>query len=387
MNKGFLYLLVLIFGIFVSSELFAQDKSEHTIYMKDGSIIRGKIIEINPKLIKIQIEDESIVVRDFEQVYNITKEEVKSEKEEIVIPEHSLLKFDFSAGLGRLGGDTTYQIGGTVVDPSASYNYHFPISELEFPLDVYMISVEGSIEFAEKWKISVGLKKNITDDAGKMKDSDWGVPFEDPPGSESWWWYGPNSLDIYSESDADLDALIVDINLRYRFYEKSNWSFITGLGYLRQNFDYACRLIEQWSPSGLSGYDYNGTGEVGLAYEVTYNIPYMQIGAQLKIKDKFRFEAILGYSPIVNVEDKDSHLLRDPPIFAKGDCDGDAILFSFTGRYDFLKNWFLTTEFGQAQIDTEGTQKNYINGEWVWTTDETIKSEQIYYALTVGYEF
>jgi outer membrane protease len=296
-------------------------------------------------------------------------------------------KVDLTLGIGMLTGDTTYQIGGTVVTPSGSGELHFPISELEFPLDVYMISVEGSIEFAEKWKVSAGVKKNITGNAGKMKDSDWGVPFEDPPGSGTWRWYGPNSLDIYSESDADLDALIMDINLWYRFYEKSSWSFIAGLGYIRQNFDYECSLIEQWSPSGLSGYDYTGTGEVGLTYEVTYNIPYMQIGTQFKIKDKFRLEASLGYSPIVNAEDEDGHLLRDPPIFAKGDCDGDAILFSFTGRYDFPKNWFFMAEFDYTQIDTDGTQKNYINGEWVWTTDETIESEQIFTVFAVGYAF
>lgn len=293
-------------------------------------------------------------------------------------------KFDLTLGLGMLSGDTTYQIGGTFDTPSGGGEIHFPLSELEFPLDVYMASVKGSMEFAEKWKVSASVKKNITSDAGKMKDSDWGVFFEDPPGSGTWW-YDPNSLDIYSESDAELDALITDINLRYRFYEKSNWSFIAGLGYLRQNFDYECSLIEQWSPSGLSGYDYTGTGEVGLTYEVTYNIPYMQIGTQFKIKDKFRLEASLGYSPIVNVEDEDHHLLRSK--VSKGDCDGDAFLLSLEGRYDFLKHWFLTLQLDYMTIDTDGKQKQYSYGEWTATIDQEIESEQIFAALAVGYAF
>ena len=283
-------------------------------------------------------------------------------------------KFDITLGIGKLSGDTTYQIGGTVVDSSGSYELHFPISELEFPLDVNMISVEGSVE-ADIWKLSLCVQKEITDDSGDMKDSDWITPSD------------PSRLDIYSTSDAELDALILDINFRGRFYKTSNWSFIAGLGYLRENFDFKCRLKRQYSPSGLPGYDFVGDGSVGLIYEVTYNIPYMQIGAQCKIKDKLRLEASLGYSPIVNVKDKDGHLLRVPPIFAKGNCDGDAILFSFTGRYDFPKNWFLTAEFGYAQIDTDGTQKNYINGGWVWTTDETIESEQLFTTFAVGYEF
>ncbi len=260
-------------------------------------------------------------------------------------------KPDLTLGIGRLSGHTTYQIGGTVDTPSGSYKYHFPISELEFPLDVYILSVGGSIEFAEKWKVSVGLKKNITSDAGKMKDSDWGVPFEDPPGSGSWWWYGPDSLDVYSESDADLDALIIDINFRGRFrFGKSNWSLIAGLGYIHQDFDYECRLIKQWSPSGLSGYDYTGTGAVALTYEVTYSIPYMEIGTQFKIKDKLSVEARLGYSPFVNVEDEDHHLLRSK--VNKGDCDGHAILFSLEGRYDFPSPSFLLTGSQPTNLQT-----------------------------------
>ncbi|MBU1163723.1 MAG: omptin family outer membrane protease, partial [Proteobacteria bacterium] len=233
--------------------------------------------------------------------YGAGAQEVVPEKSAEVQVERA--KFDLTLGHGMLRGDSTYQIGGTVDTPSGSSEIHFPLSELEFPLDVYMVSLGGSLEFAEKWKLNANVKKNITSDAGKMKDSDWGVFFDDP-----------NSLDIYSESDADLEALITDINLRYRFYKKSNWSFIAGLGYLRQNFDYEVSNLDQWYPSlnDYYGYDIGHdyvSGKV-LEYEVTYSIPYMEIGTQFKIKDKFSVEASLGYSPIVNVTDEDNHILR-----------------------------------------------------------------------------
>ncbi len=288
---------------------------------------------------------------------------------------------DLAIGIGALSGHTTYQIGGTVSTPLGSSEVHFPISELEFPLDVFMVSLEGSIGFAERWKVSAGVKKNITDDAGKMKDSDWGVPFEDPPGSDSWWWYGPDSLDIYSESDADLDALILDINLRYMVHR----GFFVGLGYIHQNFDYECSLIKQWSPSGLSGYDYTGTGDVGLTYEVTYNIPYIEIVFMGKATDTFTVEMSLGYSPIVDVEDEDHHLLRSK--VNKGDCDGDAILLSLEGRYDLPKNWFLTLGVDYTKIDADGTSKAYFSGVYDHTIDLEIESEQISYALNIGYAF
>lgn len=294
-------------------------------------------------------------------------------------------KFDLMLDVEKWEGDTTYQIGGTVTTPTATYKYHFPISELEFPLDVYMVSIAGSVEFKKRFIVSTGLKTNITDDAGKMKDSDWGVPFENPPGSGSWWWYGPDSLDIYSESDAELDALIIDINLRYRFFEKSGWSFSAGFGYLYQNFDYETRLNRQWSPSGLSGYDYTGTGEVTLTYEVDYSILFAEIGAQFKIKDKLSIEASLGYSPFVYAKDEDHHLLRS--MVSKGDCNGDAILFSLKGQYDFLKRWFLRLGFEYMKIETEGESDTYVYGVYDHTIDQEIFSDQSVIALDVGFIF
>jgi len=293
-------------------------------------------------------------------------------------------KVDFTLGIGQLRGDTTYQIGGKYVTPSTSGEYRFPISKLEFPLDVYMVSGGGSIEFAEKWKVSVGVKKNITSDAGKMKDSDWGIWYY-----EVSWWTDPDSLDIYSESDAELDALIMDINFRYRFYEKGNWSFTAGLGYIRQNFDYEVSNVDQWYPSlnDYYGYDIGHdrlSGKV-LTYEVIYSIPYIEIAPKLKIKDKFSVELSLGYSPFVNVEDEDNHILRSK--VSKGDCDGNATLLSLEGRYDFLKHWFLTLQLHYMTIDTDGKQKQYTEGVWTATIDQKIMSEQTFAAFALGFEF
>jgi len=276
-------------------------------------------------------------------------------------------------GIGKLSGDTTYQIGGNYVTPLGSGQVHFPISELEFPLDVWMVSVEGSKEFAEKWKVSVGVKKNITSDAGKMKDSDWLTLSN------------PGQLDVYSESDAKLDALIMDISLHYRFYEKSNWSLIAGLGYIRQNFDYGCKLIRQWSPSGLAGYDYTGTGAVGITYKVIYNIPYIEIGVQGSFKDDFSVEASLGYSSIVDAEDEDVHILR--AMVSEADCDGDAILLSLKGRFYLSKNWLVMAEFDYTKIEVDGTSMSYIGGVYTHTIDQEIKSEQIFAGFSVGYAF
>jgi len=277
------------------------------------------------------------------------------------------------AGIVGLSGDTTYRIGGKHVNPSGSGTFHFPISELKFPLDIWMLSVEESKEFAKKWKASVGAKKNYTSNAGEMKDSDWLTSTN------------PSQLDVYSQSDAYLDALLLGINISYRFFERPHWSLIAGVGYRYQNFDYECKLNRQWSPSGLSGYDYTGTGSVDLTYEVTYSIPYIEIGTQYIFTNKWSLDASLGYSPIVHAEDLDVHVLRAK--VSEGDCDGDAFLFAVKGRYNFRSNWFLTLQLDYTYIETEGSQKQFLNGAWLTTIDQEITSEQIFGVLSMGYAF
>ena len=278
-----------------------------------------------------------------------------------------------TVGIGVLSGDTTHQIGGRYVTPPGSGTYHFPISKLEFPLDIWMISVEESKEFKKNWKVSVGAKKNYTRDAGKMEDSDWLTVAN------------PSQLDLYSQSDAYLDALILGIHVSYRFFERPHGSLTAGVGYRYQNFDYECKLNRQWSPSGLSGYDYTGTGSVDLTYEVTYNIPYIEIRTQYIFTNKWSLDASLGYSPIVHVEDLDVHVLRAK--VSEGDCDGDAILFSLKGRYNVSRSWFFALQLDYTYINTDGRQKQYTDGAWSATIDQEITSEQLFGVLYAGYAF
>lgn len=296
-------------------------------------------------------------------------------------------KFDIALGMGYHSGDTTYRIGGRVDSSSGSETVHFPISELEFPLDVYMVSAKASMEFAGKWKLSLGAKKNISSDAGKMKDSDWLIP---------------NSLDIYSESDADLDALILDVNLRYKFYESFHgdisvnerdtinrnikWSFFSGLGYIHQNFDYEIKNLDQWYPSSPeTPHDY--VSGLVLTYEVTYDIPYIEIGTQFKYKESFSIEISLGGSPFVHVEDEDHHILRSKVNKTNYKWNRQAILFSLEGRYNFSNNWFMTLGFDYTKISAEGRSEAYFEGVYDHSIDDEIESEQAFTSLMVGYSF
>ena len=306
-------------------------------------------------------------------------------------------KIDVNLGTGMLRGDTTYQIGGTVTGPYyGTEELHFPISELAFPLNVYMVSAEGYIEFAERLQVAARVNKNITNDAGKMEDSDWGLwhigtelPHM-PPGYYCRSTYcTSDSLDVFSESDSDLKALIMDINLSYKFYKQLNWSLMAGLGYIYQNFDYEVSNLDQWYPSYYDyfevdlGHDYE-SGKVG-TYEVTYSIPYIELGAQLTFLDSLGVEASFGYAPVVNVEDEDHHLLRDK--VSKGEGDGTGSFVSVEGRYAFGENWFVTLEADYTKIETEGKTKSFFDGRYDHTIDEKIESEQTSVTLSIGYGF
>jgi hypothetical protein len=144
---------------------------------------------------------------------------------------------DVALGAAYRAGETQYQIGGTVVwDNFGLEQIHFPISELKWPVDAFWATVRGDVRF-DRWRFSASLQKNLTDDPGDMEDRDWGV-------------YGypyshRDTLDIYSETDLEMDSWIWDISTDYTFYKIPQWSFFAGLGYTYQTFDFEGRNTRQ----------------------------------------------------------------------------------------------------------------------------------------------
>lgn len=74
------YLTILLFA-FITTSSFAQDTYQEVVYLKDGSIIRGVIIEQVPnKIIKIQTADRSVFVYRMDEIEKITKEAIPGEE-------------------------------------------------------------------------------------------------------------------------------------------------------------------------------------------------------------------------------------------------------------------------------------------------------------------
>ena len=277
--------------------------------------------------------------------------------------------FEFRVGVGPLAGETTYQIGGTVDTARGTEEYWFPISELAFPLNVAQASVDMSFTVAKTFVFSLGATKNLTTDAGTMKDSDWVT------GSNT------SQLDIYSESDAELDMLMLDVNVLYGIMNGPTWSLGAGAGFLYQDFSYECGNFTQSYPSSpwLGSDYYSG---LGITYDVTFYIPYIMVAGDLVFKEKFDFSAKLSLSPYVYAEDTDNHVLRD--IISYGEYHGVAAMISLAGRYNFSNRWFVDLSLDARSIYTTGTQKNYVPVTWSHDIDADLTSVQGALTLAVG---
>jgi outer membrane protease len=281
--------------------------------------------------------------------------------------------FDISIGTELMSGDTTYSIGFPVTFPDgSSVNGYFPFSQLEWPLDIWLARLDADLNIGASWRINGVLKTNISDPNDHMIDRDWL-----PPGG----W-----LDVYSESNiSEFDALIWDVDVEWAFLQRQSWNLYAGLGYQYQKFEYEGQLIQQYSPSGIPGFDLFGDGGVAITYEMTYKMPYALIGTDLQITPNFAIAGNFSYSPWVTAEDEDHHLLRD--IVSKGDMDGDAVMIDVSGIYDFHSSWFFEGGLRYAKIDVDGDQTQRIDGITLGTVHQESESTQTSGYLNIGYRF
>ncbi len=253
-----------------------------------------------------------------------------------------------------------------------------------------MASFEIVIHHFNKFSVTAGIQANLTKNAGKMKDSDWGWPYEYPTGSGVYY-SNPNSLDIYSESSSDLNSRIVDLNFRYHFMETSqsvfNIIYSAGFGYIYQQFNYKCALIRQWSPSGLEDFEITGNGTTALKYEAIYKIPYLEFAFNGLTVSGIEIESAIGLAPYVNASDIDNHLLRQPVLNSEGQCTGRAFLFSLNILYHLESELAIGLGFEYMLINTEGTEKQYEVDVYTATIDKEMFSEQIYFPFSLTLKF
>jgi outer membrane protease len=290
-----------------------------------------------------------------------------------------VLDVDFGLQFGAFKGDTTYRI-----------SFDGGESELEFPLEAYLLGVNLGWGYrnAQKQEIVRGNLKwltNVSDGKGVMKDSDWidddasflGIPGYDHPGK-----------DIYSESDIKLRAHIVDINVAYNFWPTKYFSIGPLMGYRYQFYKYD---VSDTNQVGYDLYDPFTAYVRGktLEYEVTYHIPYFGLSSDLLFGKRFKTNLWAGYSPWAFAKDRDDHLLRYK--LSEGETDGYAFIGNLNLNWNFATHFYLSVGGEYMKIHTTGTQDQsfYAGPYYGWTAevDDKITSEHWLLYEMITYRF
>ncbi|MCP4049691.1 MAG: omptin family outer membrane protease [bacterium] len=288
------------------------------------------------------------------------------------------LSYDLKGGVYR--GSTTYQIGGFLDNKNGQTVFHFPVSDLKFPLNVYIMEGQVIIPFLEKFSLGISAIKSISRGAGTMQDSDWlKADYEKP--------------DIYSESTTALNLFQYDFKLKYKIREincpdNNKQIFWFGLGYLYKRYDINISNLEQWFPREPEREHIFNSGKA-LTYEAKYSIPFIDFSyAQTFGKLAFGFN--VGVAPSVKVEDRDDHILRSK--LALGNADGNAFLLSGYAKYAINKNWFgiLSSQYTYLYAAGKQNQTRYEDTKegqagHIADLDNKIKNEN--YNISFGLQY
>lgn len=294
---------------------------------------------------------------------------------EPVVENKGVFDLSIQAGIETLSGDNTMQIGFPVqwVDGTSQAG-PFPVSELVFPLESLYATFGLQADIQDRFIGDFSLSTNITEPDDHLTDRDWITVSN------------PNLLDIYSESEiSSFDALLWSMDLSYKVLRTTKGWMAAGMGYQYQDFSYQARLLRQWSPSGLSGVDAVGDGRTAIDYSLTYSIPYFLVQGEVDLSPDFSFSGRLSFSPWVNAEDTDQHLLRGKE--NSGDLDGTSWTISLAGQYNVTDHWFSKAGFQYTGIQVDGDASASFYGQYNHTVTEAIDSSQSTFFLTAGYTF
>ncbi len=280
---------------------------------------------------------------------------------------------DLSFGLESMEGDLTSSIGGKINHANGqSESTFFPISELEWPLDILLARFDGSLTVNPMWRINGTLKTAIDDPDEAMIDQDWFAPGGDP--------------DIYSESSiSEFEALILDVDFEWTYLQQGPWSLYTGVGYLHQEFEHEGNLIMQYSPTGITGYNYVGNGSTGITYETTFSMIYFLLGADIQLTSQLDLTGKFSVAPLASSEDELYHLYYNK--VSTGDMEGTAYMFELSGNLQISPWWFIKAGFQYTNISVDGEQYQVLAGEPLGQIEQEVESVQSSGYISTGYSF
>ena len=290
--------------------------------------------------------------------------------------------FTMEGANGWLFGDVTYQIGGQVVYASGeSTSYHFPISELKFPMNNAISRIATAVAY-KRMELSASFAHTLTSDAGTMEDSDW---------SDS---DNPTVKTVFSESDSTLDAWIANVGLNYAFHETRGafrHKLTGGVGCLYEAFDWENSNFDQSYPStpGASHDYYSG---VGITYKANLLMPYLALSETIGTR-RVSASATVRFAPWARISDEDDHVYRQ--ISSETEADGMAVQLAIQGNLNITRAVFVFVRGEYLYCKAEGDSQNEVYGPGVnnssadsvgqkWSIEEEIVSSQMIVSTGIG---
>ncbi|MCI5138709.1 MAG: hypothetical protein D3922_09920, partial [Candidatus Electrothrix sp. AR1] len=163
------------------------------------------------------------------------------------------------------------------------------------------------------------------------------------------------------------------------------WSLYIGVGYLHQDFEYQGDLIMQYSPTGMSGYDYVGDGSASITYENTFSMIYFLLGADMQLTPQFDLSGKFSVAPLASSEDELRHLYYNK--VSTGDTDGAAYMLEVSGNFRISPWWFVEAGVQYTNISIDGEQYQVLAGEPLGQIDQEVESDQSSAYISMGYSF
>lgn len=285
-------------------------------------------------------------------------------------------------------GFVAYQIGGYISDGQNLGRLHFPVSELRFPLKVYMAQVQIIAPIGKAWAFSVDIAGNGTGTAGTLEDRDWGVRYLENPASGA----SPDTLDVYSESRAELTAIEAKIQFEKmagRYTDPVtglSWSGYYGFGLAFQDYDYRALDITQYYPSTNRTPD--AVSGLVLTYHYRQFTPLVQVRIEPDMPRDFRLGLALSGSPLVRIDDEDNHVIRNKT--SKGATTGWMVEIAAELNWMLTASLDATAQIEYSQTAANGKQEQHITETATPTNvDVALKhiNEQTNFSLGIKWSF
>ena len=271
------------------------------------------------------------------------------------------IKVSADVDVHKMFGDTDYHINLCEYYPDEGLTLCVD-SELGFPLDMYLASVDleaaGKIGAMRPWSLEVTVQKNLSDPKETMTDKDWlSVPEQ-----------GYQLTISDTESDAEIDAMIVDVSGRVGLVATPAVTLEALAGYRYMDFSFEILGVRGWYLDGnLNRVYYEAfKGENVLDYDVTFSLPYVGVASHMAVSPELGFDIEAAYCPSATAEDFDDHVLRNKSAEAK--CTGSAFLGNVEaayrmGRSTSRMSWRISLGLDFVSIDTEGDQDQIFYGD------------------------